>query len=230
MVLDPDFEPVYYDLASAQLGDDKARQSLETLNQARQKFQPSFMLEYLYGITYSRLRDFTNAVNHFHAADILAPARETNRLSDFYFQFGATCERKGDYASAERYFEKCLQLSPDFDEALNYLGFMWADRGEKLDRARELIEKAVKIEPDNPAYLDSMGWVLYKLHQPKEALDWILKAIKTDQEEDATVYDHLGDIYAALGQMDKARQAWSKSLKLEPNDQVRKKLGPAATP
>jgi tetratricopeptide (TPR) repeat protein len=230
MLLDPEFEPVYYDLAGVQLGDDKPRQSLETLDRARQKFPQNFLLEYLYGITYTRLKDYTNAVNHFNAADILAPAKDTNRMTDFYFQFAAACERKGDYAAAEKYFEKCLQLSPDSDEALNYLGFMWADRGEKLDRARELIERAVKNEPDNPAYLDSMGWVLFKLHQPAAALDWILKAIKSSEEEDSTIYDHLGDIYAALGQMDKARQAWSKSLKLEPNEAVRKKLGPGAAP
>jgi len=73
-----------------------------------------------------------------------------------------------------------------------------------------------------------MGWVLFKLNRPKEALDYLLKAIQFSEEEDATEYDHLGDIYAALGQADKAREAWRKSLSLEPNDLVRKKLEPAA--
>ena len=101
---------------------------------------------------------------------------------------------------------------------------MWAERGEKLDRARELIGKALKLQPENPAYLDSMGWVLFKQNQPKEALDYLLKAVELNKEPDATLYDHLGDIYAALNEMDKAREAWRKSLAVEKNDAVQKKL------
>jgi tetratricopeptide (TPR) repeat protein len=74
-----------------------------------------------------------------------------------------------------------------------------------------------------------MGWVLYKLNQPKEALEYIQKAVAASNEEDATIYDHLGDIYAALKQMDKAREAWSESLAVEKNDAVQKKLDAAKT-
>ena len=105
---------------------------------------------------------------------------------------------------------------------------MWAEHGIKLAKARELIEKAVKLEPKNAAYLDSLGWVLFKQGQPKQALDYILKAAELSKEPDATVYDHLGDIYAALNEADKARAAWGKSLSLEANDQVRKKLESAS--
>ena len=130
----------------------------------------------------------------------------------------------GRYVRAEKYFLDCLNLSPNFAEALNYLGYMWADHDTKLDQARDFIARAVKAEPKNAAYLDSMAWVLYKLHQPKPALEYALKAIQYSEEEDATLYDHLGDIYAALGQKDKARQSWSKSLSLEANDAVLKKI------
>jgi len=142
---------------------------------------------------------------------------------------GATCERKGDYEQAEKYFQKCLQLAPDFAEAQNYLGFMWAEHGKNLDAAKVLIEKAVKAEPTNAAYLDSLGWVLFKLNEPKEALDYLLQAVKHSEEPDATVFDHLGDVYAALHERDKAQEAWRKSLSLEQNDEVRKKLEPAPT-
>jgi tetratricopeptide (TPR) repeat protein len=91
-----------------------------------------------------------------------------------------------------------------------------------------LIEKAVKLEPKSAAYVDSLGWVLYKLDRPQEALPQIQKAIALSEEADATLYDHLGDIYAALKQPDKAREAWRKSLAVEPNDQIRKKIDQAA--
>jgi tetratricopeptide (TPR) repeat protein len=92
-----------------------------------------------------------------------------------------------------------------------------------------LIEKAVKAEPKNAAYLDSLGWVLFKLHQPKEALAYTLKAVELSEEPDATLYDHLGDIYAGLNEPDKAHEAWTKSLAVEPNEQIRKKVENEAT-
>jgi len=101
---------------------------------------------------------------------------------------------------------------------------MWAEHDLKLDQARDYIAKALKADPKSAAYLDSMAWVLFKLHQPKPALDYALKALQYSEEEDATLYDHLGDIYSALGQKAKALQSWNKSISLEANDSVRKKI------
>ena len=132
------------------------------------------------------------------------------------------------HEQAEKYFEKCLQLAPDSPETLNYLGYMWAERGVKLQRARELIEKAVKAEPKNAAYLDSLAWVLYKLGQPKAALPHMLQAVELSEEADPTLYDHLGDIYAALKEPDKAVEAWRKSVSVQANEAVQKKIDAAS--
>jgi len=205
ILLNPDFPDPYYELALAQISLSKPDDALATLEKARANYK--------------------QAIGHYTAAEVIAKATDPSRLDDqFYFQLGATYERMGDYPSAEQYFEKCLQLAPDSAEAQNYLGYMWAEHDTKLDRARELIEKAVKAEPKNSAYLDSLGWVLFKLRQPKEALSYTLKAVELSEEPDATLYDHLGDIYMALNEPDKARDAWTKSLAVEQNDQIRKKL------
>ena len=142
----------------------------------------------------------------------------------FFFQVGTAYERHKDFKQAENYFLQCLKLAPDFAEALNYLGYMWAERGEHLTEAKTMIEKAVKQEPENAAFLDSLAWVLFKLNQPKEALEFQLKALKFQKEPDATLHDHLGDIYAALNQSDKARAQWELSLSIEPSDIIQKKL------
>lgn len=105
---------------------------------------------------------------------------------------------------------------------------MWADRGTNLVQARECIEKALKLEPENGAFLDSLAWVFYKLKQPGEALTRQLKAIELTKEPDATLFDHLGDIYAAMDQRDKAVEAWRKALALEPSPEIQKKLQPVA--
>ncbi len=78
--------------------------------------------------------------------------------------------------------------------------------------------------PKNGAYLDSLGWVLFKLNRPRQALPWLLKAVQYTPEPDATVLDHLGEVYLALRQTDKALAAWRKSLSIEANDEVKRKV------
>lgn len=225
VLLNPRFEQAYFDLAIAQINLNRLDDALTTLEQARERFRQNFLVEYLSGVAHTRRQDYTNAVQYFTAAEVIAQAGETNRLTAaFYFQVGAALERGGRFDDAVVAFEKCLQLAPDFAEAQNYLGYMWADRGVNLDRARELIEKAVKADPDNAAYLDSLGWVLFKLGKPHEALDAMFRAIQCSESPDPTLYDHLGDIHAVLGEMEEARDAWQKSLELEPNETIQKKL------
>jgi tetratricopeptide (TPR) repeat protein len=225
ILISPDFESAYLFLALAQIEMDKSSEALATLDKARRKFTQSFDLEFFTGLAYSRQKAFAEALQHYTAAEVIAKATDPQQLNKgFYFQLGAAYERKGDYAQAESYFEKCLQLEPDFAEALNYLGYMWAEHGEKLDKARELIEKALKAEPNNAAYLDSLAWVLFKQKQVQQALPYALKAAELSDKPDPTLYDHIGDIYAALHQTEKAREAWRKSLSLEPNEEIRKKV------
>lgn len=226
IVFKPDMEEAYYDLAQTQLAQDKPSEALGTLDKARQKFSQSFILEYFTGVAFSRQKAYGQALEHYTAAEVVAQATNPKELNEtFYFQIGAAAERKGDLPRAEKYFQKCLQLQPDFAEALNYLGYMWAEHGQNLDKARGFIEKAVKMEPKNAAYLDSLAWVLFKLNLPKEALPFALQAAQLSDQPDATVYEHIGDIYAGLKQLEDARAAWRKSLSLEPNEEVRKKLG-----
>ncbi len=228
LLFSPNFEEAYYDLANFQLAANQADDALATLQQAQRKFPRNYVVELMMGLAFSVQKNFTEAINHFTAAEIIAqagaPGSPKPDLAELYFHFGSAFERKGDIAQAEKYFEQCLGLSPNFPDALNYLGYMWADRGVNLDKAREMIEKAVKLKPNEAAFLDSLGWVLFKQNQPKEALDYILKAVELSPEPDATLYDHLGDIYAVLQDTEKAREAWRKSLSVEANEQVRKKL------
>jgi tetratricopeptide (TPR) repeat protein len=232
LLLNPGAEQIYYDLAGMQINSGHPKDALRTLERARTKFSQSFVAEFLSALAHSRLNDYAKALQHFTAAEVIARATEPKRLTHlFYFQLGATYERNKDYEQAANYFRKCLEMEPEFDEALNYLGYMWADLGINLQEARELIEKAVGIEPENAAYIDSLGWVLFRLNEPRRALEHILKAIELSEEPDATVYDHLGDIYQVLNEPEKARAAWEKSLEIEPNEEIKTKLdnaGPGA--
>jgi tetratricopeptide (TPR) repeat protein len=142
-----------------------------------------------------------------------------------YYNLGIALAKKGQADEAIRQYQEAIRLKPDFAQAHNNLGYLWAEHGENLDQARAVIEKAVKLEPKNAAFLDSMGWVLLKLNRPREALDYLLKAIENSNQPDASIYDHLGDTYAALNQREKAAEAWRKSQSVEPSRQIQKKRG-----
>lgn len=213
VTLSPGTEALYFELAETQLNARKPRAALATLERARKRFPSSFPLELYTGLAHSALRAYALAIKYYTAAEVLAQATDPTRLNAvFYFHTATASERLRDFEAADKYFARCLELAPKFAEALNYCGYMWTERGIHLDQARSMIQQALEIEPDNAAYLDSLGWVLFKLNQPSEALPHILKALEKSEEPDATISEHLGDIYHALGNAPKARQAWETGL------------------
>ncbi len=223
--LNPGQEQFYYALAQVKLTLKKSEEALAVLEQARTKFKLNFALEFYTGIAHILLKKYNEGHAYITSAEVVAKATDPGSLDHlFYYRIGSAYERSGDLEQAEKYFQKCLELAPNFAEAMNYLGYLWAEKGLKLEQARTLIEKAVQLEPKNAAFLDSMGWVLFKLNQPKEALGYLLKALEYIKKPDPTIYDHLGDVYAELKQWDQAGEAWRKSLKVEPNEKVQKKL------
>ena len=228
ILINPGLEPAHTDLAVALLSLLRPEEAVSVLDRARKEVPPSFRIEYLSGVARSQLKRFDQALEAYSAAEKLGSTNQPP-LTDhrFYFQVGALLERKGDENKSIEYLEKALELKPDYDEALNHLGYMWAEKGKNLPKARAMIEQALKAEPENPAYMDSMGWVLFKLAKHSEALDWLLKARQRMTEPDATVLDHVGDAAAACARWDLAREAWAASLKVEASPAIAKKLAEA---
>lgn len=141
------------------------------------------------------------------------------------FGLGAAYEQLGRYEQAVETFEELLENAPNHAPSLNYLGYMLADRNERLQYAHGLLERAIEISPNNPAYLDSYGWVLYRMGKYQEALVYLERAVELDS--DPVMFDHLGDVYQALDKSEQARQAWERSLELDPdNESVREKIHP----
>jgi tetratricopeptide (TPR) repeat protein len=128
-----------------------------------------------------------------------------------YFTRGAMYERLKKYDAAESEFRKVLDLNPDNASALNYLGYMFADRGIRLDEAQKLISHALELDPDNGAYLDSLAWVYYHQNRLDDAEQMLVRALS--KMEDPTVHDHLGDVYSKLGKTKEAITQWQASLK-----------------
>jgi tetratricopeptide (TPR) repeat protein len=131
---------------------------------------------------------------------------------EVYFARGALLERQKKYDASEEAFRKALSLNPDHAGALNYLGYMLADRNVRLDEAYKLVRKAVDLVPDSGAYLDSLGWVYFRQGKLEEAEQMLVKAVDLTGQ-DPTVHDHLGDVYMKLGKTQEAIAQWNASMK-----------------
>ena len=130
------------------------------------------------------------------------------------FMLGSVYERQKKYDLAEEQFKKVLAVDPLNDAAANYLGYMLADRGVRLEESVRYIKDALKIEPNNGAYLDSLGWAYYKMKRNDAAQVSLQKAVQLISN-DPTIREHLGYVYLALGKKAKALQEWEHALKFE---------------
>lgn len=140
---------------------------------------------------------------------------------------------QGDFAKGEAELEALLERNPEDAGVNNDLGYLYADQGKDLEKAEQMIRKALQEEPDSSAYLDSLGWVLFKRGKFKEAVAPLEQAVKSfNTAGDATIYEHLGDVYLRLNEAAKAKAAWEKAeqaaSKAVPPDrrlpEIRKKL------
>jgi tetratricopeptide (TPR) repeat protein len=159
---------------------------------------------------YEKAREFGRMGQALDAAEKLSESKDERET--VVFMRGAMYEKLKKYDAAEAEFRKVLELNPDNASALNYLGYMFADRNVRLPEAQQLIQKALNSDPNNGAYLDSLGWVYYRMGKLGEAEQELRRAIER-YPRDPTVHDHLGDVYFRQGRLKDAITQWERSLK-----------------
>jgi Flp pilus assembly protein TadD len=114
-----------------------------------------------------------------------------------------------------------IKIRPDYAHAYNALGYTFADRNERLPEARTLIETALKLAPDDPFIMDSMGWVLFRLGQNKEGLDFLQRAFSL--RPDPEIAAHLGEVLWSDGQREQAQKIWAGMIKDHPGNELLQK-------
>lgn len=175
------------------------------------------------GLVQQRQKQWAEAIQTFQAL-VEKAQKETPLYVDALFSLGSSLERAGRFDEAVTIFQKLINLVPQHAEALNYLGYMFAEKGIRLDEAERLVTRALELDRDNGAFLDSLGWTYYQLGRYKDAGELLDRAIQTelrrkaDGESIYVIYDHIGDNAQKLGDTDKALDAWKKALDAKPGD------------
>lgn len=170
---------------------------------------------------------YTEAASEYgRAIDRLNPP--TERHWSLYYARGIAYEQAKQWPRAEADFLKALELRPDQPAVLNYLGYSWIEQGMHLERARQMVERAVALRPNDGYIVDSLGWALYRLGKYEEAVVHLERAVEL-KPVDPVINDHLGDAYWKVGRKNEARFQWERALSFKPQaDQVpliRAKLG-----
>lgn len=157
----------------------------------------------------SRIKDWPQAEANINKALELSSKPEDKDYATFVA--GSIYERQKKYELAEESFHKVLANDPKNAQALNYLGYMLADRGTRLEEALGYIRKAVAIDPQNGAYLDSLGWVYYRMGNYDLAEENLRRASEKIGS-DPTVQAHLGDLYQKTGHLKLATAHWQRAI------------------
>ncbi len=139
---------------------------------------------------------------------------------ELLYAHAMAAERLGKIDVLERDLRKMLEADPDNAQALNALGYTLADRTDRYQEAYDYIKKALELEPEDPAILDSMGWVLYRLGRHQEAIGYLRKALEKAEAGDAEIAAHLGEVLWVTGDREEARRIWEEARKRHPEDEV----------
>lgn len=142
---------------------------------------------------------------------------------DLQFELGSVSERSGDKPGAEKAFLALLEKHPENAQTLNYLGYMWAESGTNLERAAEMLNRAVTQEPRNGAFIDSLGWVYYRQGKLELAEKYLTDATQL-LPRDATIKEHLGDVFAKRGDTHRALSMYRAAVTLDPDAKDAEKL------
>jgi tetratricopeptide (TPR) repeat protein len=221
LLINPVHATTYTRLAELLLGPVKdAEQAVKVLKEARHRFPDMPEMAYYLAVALREAKHPQQAVATFEEA-LHESELESGEVANarFYFDYGATAEQAGLYDKAADLFKKSIALDPgNAAEACNYLGYMWAEHNMHLEEAAEMIQRALQIDPNNGAYLDSLGWLEYRQGKYDQALNDLLRAAQNMSHDDSVVFDHIGETYLKLNRTPQALEAWQKARSLDPQN------------
>jgi tetratricopeptide (TPR) repeat protein len=217
--LDPSNEAAWLYAGEAYFQNGQYEESIAVLGRGLEHHPADYELSFLLGLSYNRIENLEKAVDYLGRAVELKP-EEVTALS----MLALTYDSKEEHEISDSLYEHALTIDPDNHLVLNNFSYSLAERDKQLERALEMSERAVEMNPDNTAYLDTLGWIYFKLGDLDRAKEYIRKAIDGGSDS-AVVHDHMGDIYYHLNDPDRAMEYWRQSFELDDsNEEVKRKI------
>jgi tetratricopeptide (TPR) repeat protein len=191
---------------------------------ALELFPNQALFYFFYGVANIQKQKFQEAVDYLTIGKDFV-VKNPPLLSQFYANLGDSYYRLKDHKNSDKYYEKALEIEPNNIYVLNNYSYYLSLRNENLERAEKLSAKANEIEPNQPNYEDTYAWILYKQGKYIAAKEWLEKALENGGKSNAVIVEHLGDVHAKLGNIDKALELWNQAKTLgETSEFIDKKI------
>ncbi len=221
--LDPTSFESYRLLAFFYLKENRNKDAIQLMEKAAIALPDNPYVYYYLGLFNNEAHHFKESVKAFNKVEEIAVHYPEPILNSvFFFNYGTACERYGQFEQAENLIQKSILLDPENQCALNYLAYMWAEKGVNLDMALEYVTHALDLDPESAAYIDTLGWIYFKQKKYNIALEHIQSALYF-LPDDPTIAEHLGDTLWALHQKKKAIAWWIYSHQIQPGNPVLEK-------
>ena len=199
---------------------DSLAQAQETFQKALQRFPDAAQLHYYLGTVQVRLRLFSEAVNSLKKSAELEPDNPQTALA-----LAGAYDELSMHDLSEPLYSKLLEHNPDNAVFLNNYAYHLSVRGIRLNEALEYVQKALEADPENPPYLDTLGWIYYQKGEYEQAKIYIEKALQS-RADAPEVLEHMGDVLQKLGDQQSAEIYWKKAWQLDQTSaSLQKKLG-----
>lgn len=226
VAIDPANYGVWKNLLSVYLQEQQADSIVKYSEKALRLFPNQAQLHFLNALGYNYKKDYTKAINAINRAIDMIPEENKGELSDMYGTLADIYNNTKQYELSDENFDKALKLIPDNASTLNNYSYYLSERNTRLDEAEKMSKRSLELAPDQPTFLDTYGWIMYKKGNYKKAKEYIEKAInKEEAKASGTLWDHLGDISYKLNEKDKALEYWQKAKELgADNPQLDKKI------
>ena len=205
-----------------EFADAQAQNFLHLLEDISDRLPDNPEIEWLIGRSHVYRKSFPEAVSAFERCGEIAALSPNPDLwlnEEYYFDLAAAYERAGDLEKSMALFAQIIKEHPNHHPSLNYLAYMWAERAENLDSALDYVKRALVLDPENGAYLDTLGWIYYQQQAYKAAYRELLRAAEVIPD-DPVVTEHLGDVLMQLGRPWEARAYYRISLSLDPAERT----------
>lgn len=218
--LNPDFTPNLEYLYIISIKDENEEKAAHFFEELKKKGIKEENIFFSVGTNLYREREYLMAKSLF-----LKSITKNPEFPGPWYSLGFVYDKLGDLDSAEYSYRKLIELDSMNADAFNALGYLYVEHNMKLEEAKRLITHALLIDSLNGYYIDSLGWLYFKLKNYEKAKELLLKA--KERAKDPVIYEHLGDVYEKLGDKERAREKWQRALELDPeNEEIKKKLEP----
>ncbi len=210
--IDPSSYKVWESLLFAYTDKAGADSLIKYSERALKLFPNQAMFHYLNGVGYMNKKDYTKSIKAITRAIDMQPEDNKPQLVQMYTGLGDVYNLAKRYAASDSSYDYALKLDPMNATVLNNYAYYLSVRGVRLEDAAQMSKKSLEVRKDEPTFMDTYGWILYKQGKYKDAQEYIQKAIDaTGENADGTLWEHLGDVFYKQGNIDKAVECWTKA-------------------